>query len=172
MTSSELIACPGGCGREVHKRASECPQCGFQSEATTYQELLGSLSTISSILVGFGLTSIVTVAAEQADYLQDIFVRLANGLWLFASMLLLAVLLMAEFLRRRGVGENVIAMSFAEQQRMSNLCGGLLSTFTVALLLIAGGIVLLGFHLSLIHGGAALGATFVAGWVIWFTMRR
>ncbi|MGF1578355.1 MAG: hypothetical protein ACFCD0_03215 [Gemmataceae bacterium] len=172
MSASELVPCPGGCGREVHKRASECPQCGFQSEANTYQELLGSLSTVSSILVGFGLASIVTVAAEQAEYLQDLLLRIANGLWLFASMLLLAVLLMAEFLRRRGVGENVIAMSYDEQQRMGDLCGRLLSTFAFALFLIASGIVLLGFHLSLYHGIAGIVSTCVAGWLIWITVRR
>ncbi len=167
QTFQDRISCPC-CGNDLHSKAFSCPSCGFQAETSKIQGLLGSLSTVCSILVGFGLASSVTLAAENSS---GIFLQIANGMWLFASVLLLAVLVTAEFIRHQEVSDCDLAMTDREKERIQRRCGFLLIAFGSALLLVAIGIVVMGFHFSLIHGligGLAVILSFV---LIWKLMR-
>jgi hypothetical protein len=169
---SEQIPCPGGCGNQVHRRAVECPQCGYRAEITSFQELLGSLSTISSILIGFGLASLVALATDEGKTASEtVVVKLAIGMWTFSSLLLLAVLVMAELVRRQEVGESLIAMTQADQDQLTARCTVLLSAFVFALLLMFVGIVLLGFYFSNVHGVVALIAVLVVVFVVYRVWR-
>jgi hypothetical protein len=117
--------------------------------------LLGSLSTVSSIVVGFGLAAIVSIATAEKDRADDIFCQITAGCWTLSSLLLLAVLLSAEILRRSEVGSR-IAISDAEEDKIWSRCVRLLWMFSISLLLTATGVVLLAFHISWNHGIWAL----------------
>jgi hypothetical protein len=72
ISANELIACPGGCGNSVHRNAPACPHCGYQAELGRLEEPLGSLSTVSSILTGFGLAALVQLASTESSAREDL----------------------------------------------------------------------------------------------------
>jgi hypothetical protein len=149
---SELVSCPGGCGRQVHQHAEECPNCGYRAETVRFAELLGGLATMCSILVGFGLAALVTLATDDSHAMDDPVVRWAAGFWLGSSVLLLVVLVATEFTRRRECGVSRIRIPSQEVGQLGRRCVFLLWTFTLALVGIAAGVVLIGFHFSALHG--------------------
>src|SRR5437016_2200085 len=102
-----LVPCPG-CGEKVHLRATVCPHCGCPAELTVFQEQLASLSTICSILVGFGLAGIVQLGADVDKIRESLWLLIAIGCWLFSSLVLLAVLVLSELLRRQEVTDAVL----------------------------------------------------------------
>jgi hypothetical protein len=166
---SELVSCPG-CGSQVHRRANECPRCGYRAEIVTYQEQLSSLSTICSILTGFGLASLVSLATTEAKVMDSLVSRLAAGLWLFSSLLLLAILVTAEVLRRQEPSDTIIAMPAVERERFASRCERLLTFFSITLGIAALGVVLFGFQFSVVHGavgiGGAVGGVLVILWAL------
>src|SRR5262245_27057336 len=97
-----LLPCPG-CGEKTHRRATVCPHCGYPAELTVFQEQLASLSTICSILVGFGLAGLVQLGGDAEKVRESPWLLVAIGCWLFSSLVLLAVLVMSEVLRRQEV---------------------------------------------------------------------
>ena len=169
MTPRQTVTCPG-CGQDVHPRAAECRHCGFRAEITGLHELLSSLSTICSILVGFGLASLVSLATADADRGRSIPANLAGVCWLVSSLLLLVVMLLADLFRRQEVAENVIDLPEPVQQQLKRRCDRLLWVFTWALGGTALGVVFLGFHFSLVHGGLSVVAVLVCigvgSWVL------
>lgn len=152
----DLLSCPA-CGTSVHERASECPRCGFRTEARGFDDLLTSLSTVSSIIVGFGLAALVSLATDDSHALDDPFMQVTAGCWIGASILLLVVLVVSELIRRADVGQSRLRMDQTEMDRIEARCLGLIVTFGVALLATAVGVVLVGFHFSWVHG--AIGCT-------------
>ena len=164
-SSSDLIDCPGGCDSKVHANAKECPYCGFQSETARLEDLLGSLSTICSILVGFGLAALVQLATGESR--NDLFLRVTTGLWIVSSLLLLGVLVCSEVLRRREVGGGRLRISRAEDEQMWGSSEWLLFVLALALVGTAGGVVVLGFYFSLYHGIAGCVAVVVVIWLLW-----
>src|SRR5262249_28034953 len=138
------------CGHRVHTNARECPNCGYQSEMGRLEDLLGSLGTICSILVGFGLAALVQLASGESR--TDWALQLTTALWIVSSLLLLGVLVCSEVLRRREVGGGRMRLSQEEDQRLWLRSEWLLLTFALALLGTAAGVVLLGFFFSLWHG--------------------
>src|SRR3712207_6291847 len=96
--ASDLIPCPGGCGNRVHRSATECPHCGFRADLDSLEDLLGSLSTVSSILTGFGLAALVQLASGELR--DEAAMRWTTGLWIISSVLLLGVMVGSEVLRR------------------------------------------------------------------------
>src|SRR5438477_12955237 len=97
MTSdTELIPCPGGCGNQVHPRASDCPYCGYRPEGTRFEDLLGSLSLVSSILIGFGLEALITLVTAEERTTENPLAHWTFGVWIVGSVLLLVVLVLAE----------------------------------------------------------------------------
>jgi hypothetical protein len=147
---NELIPCPGGCNNQVHPSAKECPHCGYQSELGRLEELLGSLSTISSILTGFGLAALVQLANEDAK--DSLALQLTTGLWIVSSLLLLGVLVGSELLRRREVGGGRLRPSREEDETLWRRSEWLLGSSALALGGTAVGVVVLGFYFSLWHG--------------------
>jgi hypothetical protein len=158
---ADLFPCPGGCGKTLHRRANECPQCGFRAEITVYQDLLSSLTTVSSILMGFGLAGLVSLAVYGVDLLDTIILQVAAGCWICSSIFLLVVLVMAELVRRRSGSEGVLALAADEQNRIIRHCNSLLALFVMALGFLALGVVVHGFHFSPWHGVVALTASVV-----------
>ncbi len=158
------IPCPG-CGKDVHPRAAACPSCGFRAESSNFRELLASLSLISSILIGFGLASLVALYA-QAPEGKPVVHHIAEGCWIFSSLLLLGVLVLSEWVGRQEVSEIEIQMPAADKEHVMQCCSDLLIAFLVALLLMAVGIVVLGFGFSLWHGLAGVGAVACSGVLI------
>lgn len=150
--NNQLVECPGRCGQQVHPCAEACPHCGFRPELGNYEGLLGSLSTVCSILVGFGLAALVSLATDASNATDDILVIWAIRCWLFSTMLLLFVLVVAEFIRRRDLGVRRIDIPREEDEGIWRRCVPLLWGVTVALAGIAAGVVLLGFHFSLDQG--------------------
>src|SRR5438105_5679807 len=116
MASDDLILCPGGCGNRVHPGAASCPQCGYQSELGRLGELLGSLSTVSSILTGFGLAALVQLATGEAK--SEPALQWTTGLWTVSSLLLLGIMVCSEVLRRREVGGGPLCPSREEDERL------------------------------------------------------
>jgi hypothetical protein len=164
---SELIPCPGGCGNSVHRHALECPFCGYQAELGRVEELLGSLSTVSSILTGFGLAALVQLATSEASSKDDLCLRWTMSLWIVSSLLLLSVMLCSELLRRREISGNRLQLSAAEDERIWHRSELLLFCFALALLGMAAGVVLLGFAFSLLHGIVGCVAVLFAFVLIW-----
>lgn len=163
-----MIPCPGGCGGRVHSNARECPQCGYQSEVGRVEDLLGSLGTVSSILVGFGLASLVQLATSESR--NDWTLQLTTGVWIVSSLLLLGVLVCSEFLRRRDVGGGRMRLSREEDERLWKRSEWLLVSFSLALLGAAAGVVLLGFFFSPWHGVAGCVAVVVGLLLLWRTV--
>jgi hypothetical protein len=169
-SDNELISCPGGCGNAVHRHASACPYCGYQAELGRVEELLGSLSTVSSILTGFGLAALVQLATGESRPKDDALLQWTTGLWLVSSLLLLGVMLSSEVLRRREIGGSRLQLSVAEDERIWHQGELLLGCFALALLGMAVGVVLLGFSFSLllgIVGCVAVIFVFVLLWRMW-----
>ena len=165
MPADELVACPA-CGHSVYRRASLCPRCGYAAEITSYQEQLSSLSTVCSILTGFGLASLVQLASDNVRIADSPPLLVAVGAWTISSMLFLVVLVLSELFRRQEVSESVIVMPPADRDRFARRCELLLTVFSVTLLLTALGVVLLGFHFSTGMGFVAVGGVGIAGLVI------
>jgi hypothetical protein len=163
--------CPG-CDEKVHRRATVCPHCGCPAELTVFQEQLASLSTICSILVGFGLAGLVQLGGDVEKIHASLWLLLAVGCWLFSSLVLLAVLVLSELLRRQEVAEDVLDLPDDKLQEYSRRCEHLLTWFSVALVITAAGVVLLGVHFSLWHGLVALLAVFVALFIVYRTLGR
>jgi len=153
----ELTPCPG-CGKLMHQRSLQCLQCGFRPDLANYQELLGSLGTISSILIGFGLSGVVTLATTDSEKMNSPLLYWVEGMWVLASFLLLAVLVLGEFLRRTEPDEILLVAGSREQDRYGRRCMLLLCVFIAALFLVALGLVLLAFNL---HPG--VGAVTIVG---------
>src|SRR4051812_14556508 len=131
MTTKELLPCPGGCGTQVHRNATECPQCGFRSELSRLEDLLGSLSTVSSILTGFGLAALVQLATGEAK--KEPALQWTSGFWIVSSVLLLGVMICSEVLRRREVGGGRLRLSPQEEERLWRRSEWLLVSFALAL---------------------------------------
>jgi hypothetical protein len=170
MTTS-LISCPG-CDAKVHRRATVCPHCGCPAELTAFQEQLGSLSTICSILVGFGLAGLVQLGGDVEKIRESLWLLIAIGCWLFSSLVLLAVLVLSELLRRQEFGDDVLDLPDAALGAYERRCDRLLSWFSIALAITAAGVVLLGLHFTLWHGLVALAAIAIAFYLIYQTLRR
>jgi Na+/melibiose symporter-like transporter len=168
--TTELIPCPG-CTRPLHHRAVLCPHCGYSAEITTYQEQLASLSTICSILTGFGLTSLVALAVDASKFAEGWLFGLIAGIWLVSSLLLLLVLILAELLRRQEVSETVLHLSHPDREQFARRCERLLTIFALALAGTAVGLLLLGFQFSLLHGLCTLAGLGLAVVVTWWVMR-
>ncbi len=114
--------------------------------------MLGSLGTIASILAGFVLAGLVSMAAEGPERFDNPFLQAALFCWIGSGLLILLVLVMAEFLRSREQSERVINATADETEQLERSCEKLLNVFAFALLATAGGIVILGFYFSWIHG--------------------
>ncbi len=152
MANTGPIACPGGCGNTVHPSATECSYCGYRPDFSRLEDLLGSLSTISSILTGFGLAALVQLATSQTEPRNDLLSQFTNGFWIFSSLLLLGVMVGAEFLRRRELRGGRMCLATEDDQRLWQQSERLLAAFTFALALSAAGVISLGFSFSLLHG--------------------
>ncbi len=170
MTDS-LIPCPG-CGEKAHLRATVCPHCGCPAELTVFQEQLASLSTICSILVGFGLAGLVQLGADVEKIGESIWLLIAVGCWLFSSLVLLAVLVLAELLRRQEVADGVLDLPDDKLRDYARRCEHLLTWFSFALVITAAGVVLLGIHFSFWHGMVALSAIFIALFIVYRSLGR
>jgi hypothetical protein len=166
-----LTSCPG-CRKEVHRRATVCPHCGCPAELTVFQEQLASLSTICSILVGFGLAGLVQLAGDVEKIRESIWLLVAIGCWLFSSMVLLAVLVLSELLRRQDLADAVLDLPDDKLGEYAHRCERLLSWFSVALVITAAGVVLLGVHFSLWHGLVALTGIVAALLIGYWTLGR
>jgi hypothetical protein len=156
----------------VHPRATICPYCGCPAELTDFQEQLASLSTICSILVGFGLAGVAQVAADVEKVRESPWLLAAVACWLFASLVLLAVLVLSELLRRQEVADNTFDLPDEKLQDFALRCERLLTWFSIALIVTALGVVLLGVHFSLWHGLASALGVLVAGGIIYQTLGR
>jgi hypothetical protein len=163
----DLIPCPGGCGHRVHANAKECPNCGYQSEMGRLEDLLGSLSTICSILTGFGLAALVQLASGEAK--KDLALQLTTGVWIVSSLLLLGVLVCSEVLRRREVAGGRLRLSREEDERLWKRSEWLLFSFALALAGTALGVVLLGFYFSPWHAVAGCVAVAAGLFLLWKT---
>jgi hypothetical protein len=156
--------------------------------------LLGNLSFISSILVGFGLEALITLVTskkeEPSDRAKDATELVREGtdrakdaiteqmltewtfaVWMLASVLLLVLLVLAEVIRRRAVGATNIQASPESAERTRRRCGRLVLIFTVALLLTTSGVVLLGFLFSPTHGILGLSAVAFGVVLIFWALR-
>jgi hypothetical protein len=162
--TDDLIPCPGGCGSQVHRNARECPHCGYQSEMGRMEDLLGSLGTVSSILIGFGLAALVQLATGESR--KEPTLVWTTGLWIVSSLLLLGVLVCSEVLRRREVGGR-LRLSREEEERLWHRSEWLLFSFALSLLGTAAGVVLLGFYFSTWHGAAGCIAVAVGFFLLW-----
>jgi hypothetical protein len=167
-TNDDLLPCPAGCTRKLHRNAKECPGCGYQSEISRIEDLLSSLGTISSILIGFGLAALVQLATDESR--KEPMLQWTTLAWIISSLLLLGVLVSEEFLRMREVRGGRMGLSREEDQRQWRRSEWLLLTFTLALFVPATGIVLVGFCFSLLHGLAACAAIIVGFLLLWKTM--
>src|SRR5262245_36863068 len=151
----DLVDCPAACGNKVHRNAGECPHCGHRTDISRLEDLFSSLSTVSSILVGFGLAALVQLASGETKAKEDPLLTWATAAWLIASLLLLGVLLSSEVLRRREITGGRMRPLTAESERLWSSSGWLLVTFFLALVFVAGGVILLAFWFSPLHGIAA-----------------
>jgi hypothetical protein len=165
------IPCPG-CGKAVHKRANECPNCGFRAESGNFRDLLASLSLISSILIGFGLASLVALYAQAPEAAEKVAIhQWAEGCWIFSSLLLLAVLVLSEWVGRQEISDTEILMPAADKEHVLQCCSDLLFAFLIALVFMAIGIVVLGFGFSPVHGGVAVVAVLGSLVLVWRVLR-
>jgi hypothetical protein len=159
MSTDELIFCPGGCGRQLHRRANACPNCGYRTETTNFDELLTGISTASAVVVGFVLAALVIIACSEANVMKAILFAFATGCWIFASLLLLFVVIFAASLRNRDITFGTELPDQLENAFRSR-CDRLLSVFTTSLVIIAIGLILMAFAFSNILGiVAVIGAT-------------
>ena len=172
------MSCPG-CGHQVHPKASKCPACGYRAELGEYRDLLRSLATVSSILVGFGLTALVEFSTnmpqDASSESSQSLLWYAVGCWIFSSILLLMLLLAAELGLRKEIGDTEFVMAHAESSLFTGFCAELILFFLFAVVVMAAGIVLIGFHFSLLYGGLAVLGTVLGGIVIgkaWWSLRR
>src|SRR3954471_7652675 len=152
MTPRDLVDCPAACGNKVHADAGECPHCGHRAAMSRLEDLLGGLGTVCSILVGFGLAALVQLASGDEKARNDPWLSWAAAVWIVASVLLLAVLVGAEMLRRREVPGGRMTPRPGEDERLWRRGERLLMTFAFALLCTAAGVLLLGFWFSWWHG--------------------
>jgi hypothetical protein len=165
----DLIPCPGGCGAKVHRNAVTCPHCGYSADLGRLEELLSSLSTVSSILTGFALAALVQLASEESKAKNEATLQWTTGLWILASLLLLGVMVCSELLRRREAGGGRMRPQPDEDDRLWRRTEWLLGCFALALSGAAAGVVVLGFHFSIVHGFVgclAVGAVFFLLWRI------
>src|SRR5262249_18611414 len=119
---------------------------------TRLEDLLGSLGTVCSILVGFGLAALVQLASGDEKTRNDPWLSWAAATWIVASVLLLAVLVGAETLRRREVPGGRMTPRAGEDERLWKRGERLMMTFAFALLCTAAGVLLLGCWFSWWHG--------------------
>src|SRR4051812_31808967 len=170
-SGNELLPCPGGCGSQVHSSAGECPECGYRSQLSRVEDLLVSIGTISSILAGFGLAALVQLATAEPREEGQLILAWTAGFWTAGSLLLLAVMIGAEVLRRREVSGGRMHPAPQEDERLWRRTEWLLASFATALLCTAAGVVFLGFFFSWLHGVIGLGATLAAGLILWAVVR-
>lgn len=163
--TGQLMPCPG-CGGQAHRRATVCPHCGCPAELTVFQEQLSSLSTICSIIVGFGLAGLVQLGGDIDKVSQSICLSIAIGCWLFSSVILLAVLVLSEVLRRQEVADTFLDVPDKDVQGYARRCERLLTWFGIALLVTTIGVVLLGFHFSIWHGLVGLLASAITLFIL------
>ncbi len=146
----EGVTCPC-CQRQVSRNADECPNCGFRSEVRAWRGLIGSLGTISSILLGFGLAGLAEMYSVSRFNDQTILV--VEGIWLIASLLLLAVVVLAEISRHQEPARaSTFCLSDPFREWLEKRIGLLLTLFILALALTAIGLISLAFTASTIHG--------------------
>jgi hypothetical protein len=133
---------------------------------------LASLSTICSILVGFALAGLVQLGADVDKIRESLWLLFAVGCWLFSSLVLLAVLVLSELLRRQEVADAVLDLPDDKLRDYARRCEHLLTWFSVALVITAAGVVLLGVHFSLWHGLVSLLAIFAALFIVYRSLGR
>lgn len=173
MSLDELITCPGGCGTRLSPRAQMCPKCGHRHELAHIEQVLSGLGTICSILIGFGLSALVTLATDETNSISDPVVSVAAGLWLVSSLLLLFVLVATEWIRGNNPGSDGIGAPFRPDSGTVARCALLLYAFFAALLCTAVGVSLIAFHFSLVLGAIAVVTLLlvIAGSVMFFRAR-
>src|SRR5436189_5788826 len=142
--NTELIPCPGGCGNQVHPRATDCPYCGYRPEGARFEDLLGSLGLISSILVGFGMEALITLISSKPDTskfdtpteetLDPIMLKWTYAVWIVSAVLLLVAMVLAEAIRRRESGVSDIRVSPQQVADTRRRCARLVFIFTAGLL--------------------------------------
>ena len=157
MPGTELIECPG-CGQKVHPRANDCPACGFRSDVTAFDNLLSGLTSVSSILVGFGLAALVSLATSERRAWENQILYYAAMCWSGSSIALLVVLVHAEFLRKQLSDLPRINLPREREESVWQRCVNLLWIFTTAVMVCAIGVVLIGFFFSPLHGVISLAA--------------
>lgn len=167
------IACPGDCGNQIHKQALTCPRCGYRSPIVAYHGLFQSLSVASSILLGFTINGLITIAVEgkvtmSASLLsrENLVQYLVSPIWIFASVLLFAVLIMSEISRHRHIGDNLIRLSPLEEMRIRRRCDRLISCFVVAALGMLLGMIALAFYFTALNGILGIVATIVSLYLV------
>jgi len=131
------------------------------------EDLLGSLSTISSILTGFGLAALVQLATGESR--KETELLWTTAMWIVSSLLLLGVLVCSEVLRRREVGGGRLRPSQEEDEQLWRRSEWLLLSFSMSLLGTAAGVVLLGFFFSVWHGLAGCLAVTAGFFLLWKT---
>lgn len=143
------IECPS-CNHLIHNRAASCPMCGYRGDGQGLKEFLSSLTVVSSILVGFGLSGLLELRVNTKAH-ETIWDHCATGAWLTSSIVLLAVVMIASFVRRQ-VRELPIQSGRDQLDRPLHQCSCLFWAFIVGLFIMAVGIVSFGFSISHIHG--------------------
>jgi hypothetical protein len=118
------------------------------------------------------LQGLVQLGGDVEKIHGSIWLLIAVGCWLFSSLVLLAVLVLSELLRRQEVADAVLAVPNDKLRPYERRCEYLLTWFSVALVVTAAGVVLLGVHFSLWHGVVALLAVFVALFIVYRTLAR
>jgi hypothetical protein len=107
-------------------------------------------------LIGFGLAALVTLATDESGALADPVVAVAAGFWISSSILLLFVLVAAEWTRRSGSGSGGIGTQLRADSQLVERCGLLLWVFIIALVGTSLGVALVAFHFSTVHGAIAV----------------
>jgi len=165
---ASTLTCPG-CVHALHSTASHCPHCGFRPRAARNEEILGSLSTIGSILAGFGLAAVVQLATIGDEHRNDWLILITEACWLVASMLMLAVTFGSELLRRNEETQNLHCPPEHLDSHWERITR-LLNIFMLALLPFGVGILAIGYFLSIALGVAASVAAIGAILALYFVL--
>lgn len=162
-TQPSLVDCPG-CRQRIHLHADECPHCGYPGPSRTDDRLLGTISVLTTILIGFGLSALATLITDESKALTDWFVWAAVAFWVMSSLLLLSVLVSAELLRHR-VSQRIQPDSL-NREDFDERIGRLIAVCCFAIVFMGLGVVLAAFHFSWAHGGIACVTGLVSVWLL------
>ncbi|MBY0229488.1 MAG: zinc ribbon domain-containing protein [Gemmataceae bacterium] len=148
---SALFPCPG-CDKPIHPSARSCPQCGYQPDRAHLDDLWAGLVGVSSILAGFGLAALVQLVSGESRKSDEPSYHVSVGLLVGSSLLLLAVIVGAELLRRQEPAQGAMRPNPKREERARAVTGWLLLAFCLGLASAAASVVLLGFFFHLAHG--------------------